>query len=363
MVSTQGFYSALKRNLMVGLVVSVFLSGACSSIGPKSIPRDHLDYGAALIKSTEEQLLMNMVRLRYREAPVFLNVASVINQYSLEGQVSAGLGFGSSFTGGDSQSLGASGRWADRPTITYSPVSGQQFSRNLLSPLPPTALFALVQSGWPVDLVFRVTVASINDVENERPSARAQRIADPQFLPLLKAWGRLIEARVLGMRQVEHEKGTAVVAFIYAENLTPDVADDLNFVKEVLGLDPTHDEFTLRYGLIPNSSSEIAVLTNSVLEIMLALGWYFDVPPEHVSEGRTSPSFTEEDGSMKPMIRVHYAKERPKDAVVAVKSRDYWFYIDDRDMLSKTTFAFVQIILSLAETDAKAVGPVVSIGG
>jgi hypothetical protein len=208
-----------------------------------------------------------------------------------------------------------------------------------------------------------VTVASINGVDNERPAARARRIADPQFLPLLKAWGRLIEARVLGMRQVEHEKGTAVVAFIFSENLTPDVADDLDFVKAALGLDPTHDEFTLSYGLIPSSSSEMAVLTNSVLEIMLALGWYFDVPPEHVSEGRTSPSFTEEDGSMKPMIRVHYAKERPKDAVVAVKSRDYWFYIDDRDMLSKTTFAFVQIILSLAETDAKAVGPVVSIGG
>ena len=47
---------------------------ACVSTGPQTIARDRFDYGAAIADSSREQLLLNIVRLRYLEAPVFLEV-------------------------------------------------------------------------------------------------------------------------------------------------------------------------------------------------------------------------------------------------------------------------------------------------
>ena len=98
--NTMGHASGWRGERDLAALACLVLLTACSSLGPKSISRDQFDYGNALTESAEQQLLANMVRLRYVEAPKFLNVASVINQYALEGQVSAGLGFGSSFSFG-----------------------------------------------------------------------------------------------------------------------------------------------------------------------------------------------------------------------------------------------------------------------
>lgn len=42
---------------------------------------DRFDYNQAIVQSTNEQMLLNMVRLRYSEPPVFLAVNSVLTQY------------------------------------------------------------------------------------------------------------------------------------------------------------------------------------------------------------------------------------------------------------------------------------------
>ena len=61
------------------------------------------------------------MKLRYFEIPMFVEVSSVINQYALETDVSGGVGWGDFRT----LSVGAHGKYADRPTITYSPVLGK----------------------------------------------------------------------------------------------------------------------------------------------------------------------------------------------------------------------------------------------
>ena len=103
------------------------------------------------------------------------------------------------------------------------------------------------------------------------------------------------------------------------------------------------------------------MLTSSIIEIMNELAWRIDVPLEHVEEGRTGTTFTTEDESVGPMIRVYHANERPKDSYVAIRDRGHWFYIDDRDVNSKANFAILQILLSLTDAGEGARGPVVSI--
>lgn len=341
-------------------VLPVFFFSACTHYGPRTIQRDRMDYGLAIHNSIKQQLLGNIVRLRYMEAPVFVDVSSVINQYALSGNVQAGVGVNNSLTGDNAATLGAGGRWEDRPTITYTPISGKKFSESLLTPVPPEALFALVQSGWPANLMFRLTASAMNGVED----ANAGKQADPRYRELLLAWARLRDTRVIGLRRTagKTEKKPRIVLYVDPTNVSEQTRQDLVFLKDTLGLDPQAREFTLSYGLIPNEPNEIAVLTQSILDIMVDLAWQVDVPQEHIDEGRTRPTFVD-TGIGGPLFVVHHATDKPEDAYVAMQDRGYWFYIDDKDMISKRTFGVLQILLSLTDAGDSAKGPVVSIGG
>jgi hypothetical protein len=349
------------RFSLIVIVAVVFASASCVSIGPKTIPRDQFDYGRAIANSGKEQLLFNVVGLRYVEAPIFVNVSSVINQYSLEGEVALGAGANTSISGDNTLTVGGSGRYADRPTITYTPVAGQEFARSLLTPISPEALFALVQAGWPPEVILRLTVRSINGIENEAAGPANRKPADPEFTELLRVWRRLRNARSLGLRREGKQGEAQIIVYRSGHDVTNVVRADLDFLQETLGLDPDVDEYTLSYGLVPDEANEIVVLTSSLLEIMNELAWRIDAPPEHVEGGQTASTFTEHDPELGPLIRIHHAKELPEDAYVAVRNRGYWFYVDDRDVKSKRTFAIVQLMLSLTDAGDAARGPVVSI--
>jgi hypothetical protein len=66
--------------LLFTLALPVFLLlPACTSIGAGTVHRDRLDYSEALTTSWKEQTLLNIVKLRYADTPVFLEVSSVIS--------------------------------------------------------------------------------------------------------------------------------------------------------------------------------------------------------------------------------------------------------------------------------------------
>lgn len=351
------------RTLVAGVLVAGLLAG-CSSYGPGTIERDQMDYGLSLNTSIREQLLANIVRLRYLEAPLFVEVSSVINQYSLSGDIQAGLGFNNSFSSGDTGVLGAGGRWEDRPTITYAPISGQQFSRSLLTPVEPEALFALVQSGWPAELLFRLAVSSINGVEDAAEGPLDRRQADPGYRELLAVWARLRNQRALGLRRSgDQTKDAAIVLYLTEGDASDQTRRDIDFLRSTLRLNPDAKEFQLKYGLVQESGDEIAVLTDSILELMLDLAWQVDVPQQHIDAGRTAPTFVD-TGLGGSLFTVRHSRDKPDDddAFVAIRDRGYWYYIDDRDLVTKRTFGLLQILFSLTDAGEGARGPVVSIG-
>ena len=48
-------------------------------------------------------------------------------------------------------------------------------------------------------------------------------------------------------------------------------------------------------------------------------------------------------------------------ACTAVRYRDMWFWIDDRDLNSKRMFAFVMLLFSLTETGGDQRAPIVTV--
>ena len=64
---------------------------------------------------------------------------------------------------------------------------------------------------------------------------------------------------------------------------------------------------------------------------------------------------------MQLLVRITSSTEEPEDAFVAVRYRDHWYSIDDRDFKSKSVFTFVMILFSLRESGDNANLPVITI--
>jgi hypothetical protein len=350
----------------MSLLLVLVVPGCVSGIGQQSLPRDRFDYNSAIATSWKEQMLLNMVRLRYGEAPVFLNVASIIAQYSLEGRVSLSGGLQTSVTGEDTLSLQGTGRWTDRPTITYAQQTGQEFTRSLLTPPAPTTIFAMVEAGWPIDFVLGLTVRSIEGIDKFLLEERllTPRTLNPEFFKVLEALTHLQRAGVIGLRQGGDADQPQVLLVFHDVEPDPEFEDALAFLRTTLHLPPEGREFPIVFGRLPGTPEEIAVLTTSVLETFIALARFFEVPAEHVEAGYTLPTIqiTADSPIARPPIRVQVSKHRPAGAFVAIRNREYWFSIAESDFLSKSRFSFLMILLRLAESEDRPVGPVVTVG-
>jgi len=144
----------------------------------------------------------------------------------------------------------------------------------------------------------------------------------------------------------------------------PSLADDVLFVRNTLGLDPNAEAFSVVYGSVAKDDKEIAILTRSMLEIIIDLGSYIDVPEEHVRETRVGATMAPETAAgaaVAPLIRIHSSQGKPKDTFTAIPYRDHWYWIDDHDPRSKTLFSFLMFVFSLTETEGKESAPIVTI--
>ena len=232
-----------------------------------------------------------------------------------------------------------------------------------MAPIPPPALFPLVESGWPVDILMRIGVQTINGISNRKAGFRG-RAADPAFVQLLVALQRIQASGAVALR-VEVSKETkqeGMVMTLGRKDLTAEVMADLALVKRLLGLSPDVHEFKVVYGAVAEGDDVIAIQTRSGFQVMIDLGVDIEVPPPHLAERRTYAPIPEPAGPpLGPLARIHSGRSRPADAYTTIKYQDYWYWIDDRDFLAKGIFTFLMVIMTLAEKEEKPPPPVVTI--
>lgn len=341
------------RRWLVLVSLLPILAG-CSSIGPGTVSRDRIDYSQSVSDSWKRLSLLNIVKLRYLDPPVAVDVGQIVSGYTLETDVSLG---GTLERDSDSLALGAAGRYTDRPTVTYTPLTGNRFLRASVTPLDPEQVFFLIQAGWPADGVLHSAVASLNGLKNQQTSLAGVTPAAPEFLRVCELLRRIQLSGAVALRiQQDTQKHETLLLTFHSQGITPETLDEIAELRRLLRLNPETHDFRLVFAATPADDREVAVITRSPLHMMGMMSAYVEVPPEHIEEGRATPGM-----GTASTFRIACSRNRPTDAFTAVAYRDRWFWIDDRDLKTKRAFSLLMMLFSLGDSGPREPLPLITI--
>jgi hypothetical protein len=123
----------------------------------------------------------------------------------------------------------------------------------------------------------------------------------------------------------------------------------------------------LESGGFPRNPARVLVTGRSILGVMTFLAQLVEVPPEHLQQGLAHET-RGKDGKRfdwneisNGMFRVHSSKTKPSRTFLEVYYRDHWFYIDDADIESKSTYTLLAQLFSLQSASGTMQAPVLTI--
>ncbi|MDO9102855.1 MAG: hypothetical protein Q7J20_11670 [Candidatus Nitrotoga sp.] len=204
------------------LVIGIFcLSTAGCATGPRSLEANRLIYNEAIKSTSEAQLLLNIVRLRYNDTPSSLAVSAIATQSEVQKNFTLTPFFGVS--GGDpAQHFAALLPQAqisttDRPTITLTPLDDQEFTRKLFTPMTLDGVLYLTKTTWPISTVFRLWLENLNWVSNAQSGSGPTLKNLPDYTEFLRGINALqaLQHRghiVFSTEEREEPQGTVATA-------------------------------------------------------------------------------------------------------------------------------------------------------
>ena len=326
-------------------------------------------YNVVLQVTNTEQMLLNLVRLRYLDTPFFLNVSNITTQFTYKASASPRIpipGFNSS----NPFVLGGELSWQNQPTIQYTPLEGKDFATQLLHPIDLHTIQQLVLSGWDIALVFRLAVQSFDQFLNA-PEASGPI---PEYEPRYKKFFEVTELfryfqkrslLQLGVKTVCQGEGKKMevlqIAFPDKGKESEKLQSLLSSVEKQNGTCALHLEFGF------NARGSVGIMPRSILSCMYYLSNAIHVPLEHVYAGKVAMTRGEE-GKMfdwidvlGELIGIHWSAWEPKNAYVSMQYRGVWFYIDDSDLISKRTFLLLLQMYNLQSQETKGEPPVLTL--
>ena len=348
----------IQQGRLAGVIVLILAITGCAHLGPGTVVVDRFDYNTAIADSWKEQTLLNIVKIRYSDLPIFLDVSSVVTGYSLDTNAT----IGGQITGGTaSGSVNGSATYGQHPTITYTPMTGDKFLQGLVEPIDPVRIFLLIQAGYRADFILSLAVDSLNGgVRNRSTWGGALRPADPEFARVLQLLREVQLEGGVGVRVEERkEQSPTSVLFFRRENLSANTREALAEIRRLLHLPATGDRFILTYSPMPGGADELSVTSRSMLQILMAFASYVEVPQEDRRNKVVPPDF--EGSPDREVGRILSGTTKPATAFAAIRYRGYWFWVDDSDWATKRALTAVMFFFTLTETDGSQRVPLVTI--
>lgn len=327
------------RAWMIGCVLMA--PGCVTRMGARAMPEVRFHYNEAVAVSGNEQLLLNLVRMRFNHTVQFLEPTNVVTNWSITRNGS--IGGTASTTVGDGPftllgTLSAGASATESPTITYQPLSGERFVRLMAQPIGPDLLLRLIQSGWEADLVLQLTTEQINDLP-----APVDPSEDAPFEVVLRELTKLQRARQLNV--VLDPTGARVGL--------PEKAD-VTTLLELLGAPEGTRRLTVTGRGFDRADDTLELGTRSLLGALFYASLGIEVAPD---DPRVPPYV----GRRPPYLHVRSGPIAPSRAYVRIPYRGNWYWIDDADLSTKRTFSLLSLLFSLMSAPDAAGRPVLTV--
>lgn len=168
--------------------------------------------------------------------------------------------------------------YSDRPTITFTPLSGEDLARTSIRPLLPADILPLAASGLPVDVLFRLSVQSVGTLQNTVPLAGPEIGATGEFFELIAALRGLQERGLLSLRFVREKQGNRVFVGI-ADGSDARSRALAERARRLLHIPARTPEFEAVYGRVTSGPNQVAMLTRPIFAALTQVGAEIEVPP------------------------------------------------------------------------------------
>jgi len=379
------------------LLLTCYSALGCS-FGPHALTTSHGRYNDAFRRVDAEELLVNIVRLRYGDPPAEVEVSNIAAQFELSAQAEGRPFFGVESQVNDFRSfssvlpfLQAGG--STRPTISYTPIHSGETVARYLRPITSEEVMFLAGASWPVSSIFRLWLEGMNGLPNAPSASGPTRGFSPEYKKFLqvcmllqviqdrdeltfrkcevetvgdpiatdKVSGEaLVEAKKVGSEYRATDDGRAWRLVSKASRLymdlspralgTPEYAELVSLLNLKPGL-TRYEIVQSTIGFIeqrPDAppSDKLVFVTRSLIQVFFYLSHGVQIPLEHLASG-VARTTLEPDGRFFDWsqvvgglfeIKSCSSKKPPACAAVAVRYRGYWFYIEDSDHATKATF-------------------------
>ena len=348
------------------LIILLVLIVGCAKLGPTTLKSERSNYNLAVQRTNDEELLLNLARLKYRDTPFFMEVSSVASQFTLSTSANASSTIEDGVKG--LFGLGGSVGMIERPTVTYSPLQGDQFIQRVLSPLPLKTITLLYHSGWSIERIFQLCFQRMNNIKNAPGASGPTPKNAPRFKKFLETVKHLRELQAQDVLNLSYnnENGTPqIILHITDEGKSLEAAQKF---ARVLNIEPGLEKYVITFSPKQNESGQIRVVTRSLLGVLFYLSQGVEAPQQDVNAGKVTRTlkksgevfdWSEVTGGV---LRVRSISKRPDNAILRVFYRGTWFYIEDSDLKSKSTFSLLSQIFSLQAGKIKDNSPVLTLG-
>jgi hypothetical protein len=313
-------------------------------------------------RTEDEQILNVIVRLRYDETFGMMSVASVTANLRFSTQAGANIGVGDSDNyAGNLIPFSAGVAYEENPTISYVPLSGEDFMRRMLSPVSTSEWILLGGPSRHPGAVFALAVRRVNGLRNpllgDEPSS-------PEFARFVELYDRLRRADVLDNVQ-RPDTSTESGYFWDIHDYEGAHGDSVREFLDLLGIEvkPDGSAILLPVSLALGSSvSAVHLKTRSAWEVLQVFGAGIEIPPAHLEAKIVEPHVSAMLEEMRFMT-IHSSEKRPENATVRIRFRDQWFYIDATDTQSKRAFGLLRTFIGmrLADPGASHKAPVLTV--
>ena len=199
--------------------------------------------------------------------------------------------------------------------------------------------------------VYYALVSEINGIYNPDFLTPAST-PDTRFVRVVTIMTELGQAHRLYWAQDSGHKDRFSIVI---DHYSPDHADEVHELLTLLGI-PKSENGSSRITLPTSMARDvqdnggISITTRSVFDLLEILSGAVEIPEQDLVSG-VAISFPP-GGLVGKQLHVHHSETEPEHASVAVKYRNGWFYIDERDQATKQFFRLLTTLLSVNIADS-----------